>query len=288
MDSALKLRLAVEGGQSLSPDKIADLLEQSLLVRKLTGDFFEQPLFAVFRMMGLCEIPHIEDLPYTPKLVQYINQHIATEEGFSCLGGIKELVPCYNAMLLEAYSKIGLAKSPEAQAALQWIKQYQIFERGSVTSWPHSGICKHGGCMGKVPCYIGIGKTVRALISYQECIDDLDSEIELLIDKGTEYMLRHHMYQRLTNRKPISPHITEIMMPQSYALSLTDLVYIGGKRRLTAQSRFQPLMELLKDKEIKSKQWKIDYLYSYKGYIGFENRRKSSEWILELFSIWLS
>jgi hypothetical protein len=128
MDSALKLRLAVEGGQSLSPDKIADLLEQSLLVRKLTGDFFEQPLFAVFRMMGLCEIPHVEDLPYTLKLVQYINQHIATEEGFSCLGGIKELVPCYNAMLLEAYSKIGLAKSREAQAALQWIKQYQIFE----------------------------------------------------------------------------------------------------------------------------------------------------------------
>lgn len=31
MDSALKLRLAVEGGQSLSPDEIADLLEQSLL-----------------------------------------------------------------------------------------------------------------------------------------------------------------------------------------------------------------------------------------------------------------
>lgn len=190
-------------------------------------------MFAVFRIMGLSEIPYVERLPYTQKLLSYINQNIATSEGFSCLGGIKELVPCYNAMVLEAYCRLGMAASDEAQTALRWIMQYQLFERGQITSWPHNGICKHGGCLGTIPCYIGIGKTVRALITYLEYIGHKDIEAEKRITEGVDYMLRHKMYQRLSNGKPISPHITDIMMPQNYALSLTDLIYIVGKRYLT-------------------------------------------------------
>ncbi len=113
----------------LSNNEISHLLSQSELVGKLTGDFAEHPLFAVYRVMGLCEIPYVERLPYTQKVIDYINQSIATTEGFSCLGGVEEIVPCYNAMLLEAYCRLGLAASKEAQAALSWIKQYQLLYR---------------------------------------------------------------------------------------------------------------------------------------------------------------
>jgi hypothetical protein len=76
-------------------------------------------------------------------------------------------------------------------------------------------------------------------------------------------------------------------MPQNYALSLTGLVYIAGNRRLRGDSRSAPLLSLLKEKQVKEGQWKIDYLYSYKGYINFEGRRKASEWISCLFQLWL-
>jgi hypothetical protein len=254
----------------------------------LTADYFEQPLFAVFRLMGLCEIPYATKLPYTQKLIDYINQTIATDEGFSCLGGVRELVPCYNAMLLEAYSRLGLAASPEAQAALRWIKQYQLFDRNQATAWPYDGVCKHGGCLGAVPCYIGIGKTVRALITYSEFSECEDASINQLISQGVEYMLHHNMYRRLSNGKPISSHIMDIMMPQNYALSLTDLAYIAGKLKLQGDSRLAPLLSLLKEKQVAEGQWKIDYLYSYRGYISFESRRKASEWISYLFPLWLS
>lgn len=288
MDTALMLRIASEKNQHLENNEISSLLSQSVLVRKLTTDFVDHPLFAVFRVMGLSEIPHIERLPYTQKMVDYINRNIATAQGFSCLGGLEEIVPCYNAMLLEAYCRLGLAESKEAQAALSWIEQYQLFERNQTTSWPHKGVCKHGGCLGKTPCYIGIGKTVRALTTYSEYVKHENQNVEKLLIQGTGYMLRHKMFQRLSDGKPISSHITDIMFPQSYALSLTDLTYIVGKRQLMASEDSSELLHFLQKKQIAENQWKIDYLYSYKGYVGFESKRKASEWVSALFPIWLS
>ncbi len=288
MDTALILRIASEKNEYLDNNEISRLLSQSELVGKLTENFVDHPLFAVFRIMGLSEIPHVERLSYTKKLIDYINCYIATAEGFSCLGGVEEIVPCYNAMLLEAYCRLGLAVSKEAQAALSWIEQYQLFERNQTTLWSHKGICKHGGCLGKTPCYIGIGKTVRALVTYLECVKQENQKIENLLMQGIGYMLRHKMFQRLSDSRPISPHITDIMFPQSYALSLVDLAYIVGKKQLTAEENSSALLQLIQEKQIAVSQWKIDYIYSYKGYIGFETRRKASEWISALIPIWLS
>ena len=69
------------------------------------------------------------------------------------------IVPCYNAMLLEAFTRLGKADSQDVQNALGWIKEYQVFDRNQQTRWKYDGICKHGGCMKATPCYIGIGKT---------------------------------------------------------------------------------------------------------------------------------
>ena len=287
MDTAIVLRIAFEKNDPLDNNDISLLLSESELVSKLTGDFVDNPLFAAFRIMGLSEIPHVEKLPYTQNMIDYINRNIATSEGFSCLGGVKEIVPCYNAMLLEAYCRLGLAASKEAQTALSWIEQYQLFERNQTTSWSYMGICKHGGCLGKTPCYIGIGKTVRALVTYSEYVKHENNKIETLIKQGVNYMLRHKMYQRLTNSIPICQHITDIMIPQSYALSLTDLIYITGKRQLTSEPDCEPLLQLLWEKQTARYQWKIDYLYGYKGYVAFESRRKASEWISALYPLWL-
>ena len=100
-------------------------------------------------------------------------------------------------------------------------------------------------------------------------------------------MLGHNMYLRLSTLEPISNHITDIMLPQSYALSLTDLVYIVGKGRLKDEPGAQRLMALVKEKQIADNQWKIDYHYSYNGFVPFETRRNASEWISALFPLWL-
>ncbi|WOO86674.1 hypothetical protein RZE82_06035 [Mollicutes bacterium LVI A0039] len=123
-------------------------------------------------------------------------------------------------MLLEAYTRLGLADSLEVQNALNWIKKHQVIDSNERTTWTHDSICKYGGCMKETPCYIGIGKMIKALITYAEFIDHQDEEVEALIQKGMNYILSHNMYQRLSNGKPISKHITDIMFPGAYMLTV--------------------------------------------------------------------
>lgn len=282
MDRALELRIKVEQEESIEDP--FEYFNQSEIVQR----YFEltdlKPLGKIFALVGLAEIPYAEQLPLTQELIAFVNQHLATSEGFSFTGKMEEIVPCYNAMLLEAYCLLGLGKSGEAQNALNWIKQYQVFDRQEKTAWPHKGICKYGGCMKNVPCYIGIGKTVRALLTYQDKVDPADDKVNEMIRRGVDYMLQHKMYRRLSNDQPISPHITESMFPQSYVLSLTDLVYIIQKSQSVDDPRASELLQLLHDKRTKTGGWKIDYIYKYNGYLPFDNRRKDSEWLTYLYS----
>ena len=282
MDSALVLRMKVDQNKEIS-DSFDDL-DHSDIIKNYANMTKLKPLGKIFALIGLAEIPYAEKLPITQELLAFVNQNLSTSEGFSFTGKLEEIVPCYNAMLFEAYCRLGLGKSSEAQNALQWIKQYQVFDRQQKTTWPHKGICKFGGCMMRVPCYIGIGKTMRALLTYQEKVDPHDEKVNALIEQGVDYMLQHNLYQRLSTGHPISPHITESMFPQSYVLSLTDLMYIIEKSQYTTDPRAHDLLQLIHQKKTKTGGWKIDYIYKYAGYLPFENRRKDSEWITYLYS----
>ena len=282
MDSALVLRMKVDQNKEISDS--FDYLDHSDIIKNYAKMTKLKPLGKIFALIGLAEIPYAEKLPITQELLAFVNQNLSTSEGFSFTGKLEEIVPCYNAMLFEAYCRLGLGKSSEAQNALQWIKQYQVFDRQQKTTWPHKGICKFGGCMMRVPCYIGIGKTMRALLTYQEKVDPHDEKVNALIEQGVDYMLQHNLYQRLSTGHPISPHITESMFPQSYVLSLTDLMYIIEKSQYTTDPRAHGLLQLIHQKKTKTGGWKIDYIYKYAGYLPFENRRKDSEWITYLYS----
>lgn len=282
MDRALELRMKVEKNGTIEDP--LDYLNHSEIIKKYSDMTDLNPLGKIFALIGLAEIPYAEKLPVTQELLDFVNQQLATPEGFAFTGKLEEIVPCYNAMLFEAYCRLGLGNSDAAQNALDWIKQYQVFDRQQKTPWPHKGICKFGGCMRTVPCYIGIGKTVRALLTYQEKVDQQDEKVNTLIHQGVEYMLQHNFYRRLSNGQPISAHITESMFPQSYVLSLTDLVYILKKSQSSADPRAQDLLQLIQQKQTKTGGWKIDYIYKYAGYLPFNNRRKDSEWLTYLYS----
>ncbi len=88
MDSALILRLAMEKGESLSETEIDGLLNQSLLVAKLTCDNSSERLANIFKLVGLSEIPGSQRLRGTQQIVKFINQEVATSEGFAYTGAL--------------------------------------------------------------------------------------------------------------------------------------------------------------------------------------------------------
>lgn len=282
MDTAFILKQKIQNSEYI--DNPISMLKKSEIIKKYSSLENLNDLGKIFALIGLAEIPFAKELEITKKLVDFINKYIATEKGFSYTRNVKDIVPCYNAMLLEAYCRLGLGKTSEAQSALNWIKKYQLFERNKETMWQESGVCKHGGCLKKTPCYIGIGKSIRALIAYQSLVDKKDEEVEYLLKKGDTYMLKQKIYKRLTNGQPISAHITDNMFPQSYVLSLTDLIYITGERSLWEIEETKDLKNLIKNKMTKKQGWKNEYIYNYTGYIAFDNRRKESLWITDIIN----
>ena len=277
MDKALELRMAAD--QNLCINDPLAYLNESELVEKYKGLTNLTMLGEIFALIGIAEIPNSYELSFVKELVGSINKNVATSEGFSYTGKVEDVVPCYNAMLLEAYVRLGLGKSKQAQNAINWIKSYQVFERNRETSWSYKGICKHGGCMKATPCYIGIGKTVRALLTYREVVKDENTTVDQLIEAGLKYMLKHQFFKRLSMDKPISPHITESTFPQSYVLSITDLLYIASKGKILGEANSSALIEKIQQKRTKNGGWKIEYLYKYNGYIPFDNRRQDSQWL---------
>jgi hypothetical protein len=142
VDKALTLRINIDQGNELSDTAIAGLLKSSNLVSILTENFKAKPKYAIWRIIALSEIPYAYKLEYVGHLISYIEKYLATPSGFTLTGKETDLFPCYNAMLLEAFAKLGYESSEVAQNAVGWIKKYQPFERNAPTSWTGKGVQK--------------------------------------------------------------------------------------------------------------------------------------------------
>lgn len=283
MDSALVLRRKYDRGVELDAQRIDSLSYSSELVQSLTSDFSKNSLYPIWRLLALSEIPYAGRLVYTQDLIEYIEQTYATSEGFSISGKVEDLLPCYNAMIVEAFSKLGYSDRPVVRNAIEWMKKYQVFERDQPTLWQGKGIKKYGGCMKLTPCFIGIAKSVKALIYYSYYSKVKDDQINELIRKGTDYILKHNLYRRLSNNEPITKHILDIAYPQSYQLNIVELLDIAFMTNNMNDPRVRYAVDYVKSKKTKENYWKINYIYHADGYVSFDRRGQKAEWVTYLF-----
>lgn len=284
MDSALKLRIMHDENVDLTKDEINKLMQSSELLNHLTSEFIPKPLYAIWRIIALSEIPYTGQLPYTKKLVDYIESHLGTPYGFTLTGKGSDFVPCYNAMLITAFSKLGLTHSQTVQNGVKWIKQYQRFERNSPTLWKESGIKKYGGCLEKTPCFIGIAKSVQAAVYYDQAVMGSDKEIKELISRGMDYLLMHELYKRLSNQEPITKHILDLAFPASYQLNIVELLEITQLTGHIKDNQCKSAIDFIKSKMHDKNFWKINYQYKADGYISFDKRGQKGEWITYLLN----
>ena len=287
MDSALKLKRAYDVGIILSEIEIDHMLASSELVQTLTAPLSYKSLSPIWRFIALAEIPYSFRLDYTQKLADYVDKIFATEVGFSLTGKPDDLLPCYNAMLIEAMSKLGQADRLSVKTAVKWIKNYQVFERNRDTTWLGSGIKKYGGCMKGTPCYIGIAKSVKALIYYNLNAEKFDHEVDALINIGTNYLLEHHLFQRLSDQKPITTHILDIAYPPSYHLNIVELLEIAYLTENMNDIRVTDALAEVNRKKTKNQDWRINSIYKADGYISFDRRGQKGEWVSYLLGKYL-
>lgn len=275
-DIALQLRANYDNGIRLSAKEALSELVKSDLIEKLTSDLQEKPLFYIWQIIALSEIPYAIHLSYTQNLIDRIYDKLSTPFGFSLGGDEKSFLPCYNAMLVSALSRLGRANDNQVRQAVEWIGQHQPMERGIVVQLPKFNFSCHGGCFNKTPCYINVAKSVMALLEYQKATSCSDFENKR--EQGIEYILAHHLYKRLHVDKPITNHILDISFPESYHLNIVELIRIVSlAQRINDTSVNSAIKYLLSIKH--SEGWKVSYRYRADGYFVFDKGAKAGAWV---------
>lgn len=271
MDKALELKISIDNGLSISRNEALQLLAQSELVKKLTRDWSDDPLFYVWRLIALSEIPFARHLGYTSRLIDRVFEKLATPFGFSLSGDEKYFLPCYNAMLVSAMCRLGQSKSEHVLNGVEWITTYQPMERGLSVSIPKFNFDRFGGCFKHAPCYIGVAKSVFALFSYWEATGD--TGVNEKLKQGKEYLLKHDLVRKLGDGTPITRHIMDISFPESYHLNIVELIRFAANASLLDDPRSQYAIRYLETKKGKSG-WETDFSYRSNGYTIFDDGRK--------------
>ena len=276
-DTSLKIRVLSDNGIILSKEEALIELNQSKIVSRLTSNIIEKPLFYVWRLIALSEIPYTIHLDYTKSLIDRIYNRLATPFGFSLSGDEKMFLPCYNAMIVSSLSRLGRSNDFEVRKAIDWILTYQPMERGIEVSIPNLKFDKYGGCFNKTPCYIGLAKSVMALIEYRK--DSNTTVGDKKIEKGVEYLLIHNLFKRIKTGKPITGRILDISFPESYHLNLVELIRIVSEANCIGDERTKEAITYLQDQKQKDGGWKVNYRYKADGYIVFDQGSKSGDWV---------
>lgn len=209
---------------------------------------------------------------------------MATQRGFALTGKETDLLPCYNAMIIEAFSKLGRADTPPVKNAVEWIKEYQPFERNILSQWHGTGVKKHGGCLRATPCFIGLVKSVKALDAYHRATCCKDEQISAIVSKGMDYILRHELYKRLSNKEPINSHLLDLAFPASYQLNIVELLELAHRTGNIHKEGCQNALEYIDSKMTKDGYWKVNYIYQSDGYLPFDKRGTKADWLTYLFS----
>ena len=283
MDTALQLRIANDSNQLISKKDAIGLLSQSKLVDKLTSEFIPNNTYSVWRLVALSEIPFAQYLVYTQKVIDYVTKKMGTVFGFSLFGSVEDMLPCYNSMLIEAYSKLGHSNHILVKNGIEWILKYQPINRLSKSNWNQRGVKKYGGCFNDIPCYIGVAKSVKALQSYLKYSNNpKELRITKFIEEGTKYILSHKLYMRLKENKQIFEDILSLSFPYNYKLNILELMEIIKESDELNNINCNAAKEYLPNRRMENGYWKTDYNYKGKGYISFDNKRGNGEWITHL------
>ncbi|EOQ96910.1 hypothetical protein LEP1GSC195_3805 [Leptospira wolbachii serovar Codice str. CDC] len=281
-DTSLELRIKYDKKESLSKSEITSLLKNSKLVQNLTKDINQNPLFLIWKLIALSEIPYSIQLPYTKKIVDLIIKNLGTSEGFSLTGNKENLLPCYNAILIKAFCKLGLQSNKIVKNAVNWIINYQAFHRNFNSDWKEAEILKHGGCLKSTPCYIGLAKSVIALHEYNKF--ESNKNLQLKLEEGTEYILQHHLFKRQSNGNPITKHILDLYFPENYNITILELLWFISETDKIKDTRVKDSIEYINEKRNKNKMWAVDYVYKSNGYISFDGKAKEGQWISYLIN----
>jgi len=284
-DTALTLKRMVDNGEAKSEKKATDMLNQSDLIGKLLTTPKRKPDTFVgvrayeWRLLELSEIPFIGKLTQVREWVDLLVEKTFIGDSFSLTGNQDGVLACHNAMITTLLLKIAPQKKEHIDAGIRWILEYQNIERRLDCAWEGKDLyTKYGGCMKSVPCFYGVVKSMVALTEYKKLFG-LSDLLEVKLQGGLDYILKHKLYQRLSSKEPIEPSIIQNFYPYPYKTNLIELLTLMKDNNLLDHENCQEAIDLLRTKQRSDGFWQADVFFMKSAWVPFDSPGKKGEWI---------
>lgn len=185
--------------------------------------------------------------------------------------------PCLTANLTWSFIRFGYLKDPRIIKALNWITTYQRFDDGiekEPEGWPYKN---YKSCWGKHSCHMGVVKSLKALSEIPEV--QRTKEIKDTISKGSEYLLKHHIYKSSHDLNKVSkPSWIKFGFPSMWRTDVLEILGILNKLGYK-DKRMQESVDLVVSKQDEKSRWILENTFNGRFQVDIENKGKPSKWI---------
>ena len=187
------------------------------------------------------------------------------------------VLPCLTGNMVWSLIRLGFLDDPRVKRGVEWIMTYQRFDDGETyppKTWPYE---KATSCFGKHSCHMGVVKALKALA---EIPAEKRSAVEIdTIERGVEYMLKHHIYKRSHDLCRVSkPGWLRLGFPLMYQTDVLEILGIltslGCK-----DERLQEAVDLVLSKQDEKGMWKLENTFNGRFQTSIEKKGKSSKWV---------
>jgi hypothetical protein len=186
------------------------------------------------------------------------------------------VIPCLTGNMVWSLIKLGYLQDPRVQRAAGWITTYQRFDDGdgAPKGWPYD---RYVMCFGKHCCHMGAVKALKALAEIPA--EKRTPEIQATIDKGAEYMLKHHIFKKSHDLSKVSkPGWLKFGFPLMYQDDALEVLGILTKLGCK-DDRMQEAVDLVLSKQDAQGKWKLESTFNGRFQTNIERKGENSKWI---------
>ncbi len=187
------------------------------------------------------------------------------------------VIPCLTGNMLTGLIKCGYLGDPRVKKGIEWITTYQRFDDGKVEIPIDFPYRKTFRCFEKHTCHMGVVKTLKALAEIP--MDKRTTEVKTTVEKGVEYLLKHHIYKRSHNLQKVSkPGWLELGFPLMYNTDVLEILEILLKLGVK-DPRMQEAIDLVLSKQDSEGRWLMEHTYNGRFQVSIEPEGKPSKWV---------
>jgi hypothetical protein len=265
-----------------------------ILAKQNSGGYWEEPdrfytakyKGTVWQLVILAELAADERDERVKKACEFILETSQERKsgGFSAwlsvtVGGgrYSGVLPCLTGNMVWSLIRLGFLGDPRVQRGVEWIVQYQRFDDGEAYPpkvWPYE---KATSCISKHSCHMGVVKALKALAEIP--VEKRSTEVADTLDRGIEYMLKHHIFKRSHNLSKVSkPGWLRLGFPLMYQTDVLEILGIltslGCK-----DERLQEAVDLVLSKQDENGMWTLENTFNGRFQVNIEQKGAVSKWV---------